>query len=214
MDVCGNWDLNFAGCCTVLPRCHIERPKNTKRNTVLCFSLLAVLWPLVCQSHDRPALLRTGELCSSWKKPVETPPAAAAVKATTDQLSYGLGSWKKPVETPPAAAAVKATKPKPRRPLLLPLLSKPRPTSLPTDWGAGRSLRRPLLLPLPLSKPRPSLPTDWGAGRSLWRPLLLRARESPDGPPRIMGGRLNKLVALNFISVFLFSLGYNTGRIE
>jgi hypothetical protein len=62
VDVCGNWDLNFAGCCTVLPRCHIERPKNTKRNTVLCFSLLAVLWPLVCQSHDRPALLRTGEL--------------------------------------------------------------------------------------------------------------------------------------------------------
>ena len=29
-------------------------------------------------------------------------------------------------------------------------------------------------------------------------------------PPRIMGGRLNKLVALNFISVFLFSLGYRS----
>ena len=152
MDVCGNWDLNFAGCCTVLPRCHIERPKNTKRNTVLCFSLLAVLWPLVCQSHDRPALLRTGELenasrcgdpsrrcrCQSHNRPAllqtgeleeacgdpsccrccqsheakatKTPPAAAAVKATTDQLAYGLGSWKKPKETPPApAAAVKAT---------------------------------------------------------------------------------------------------------
>ena len=43
--------------------------------------------------------------------------------------------------------------------------------------------------------------------------LIVRARESPDDPPRIMGGRLNKLVALNFISVFLFSLCYRSNRV-
>ena len=41
----------------------------------------------------------------------------------------------------------------------------------------------------------------------------MRARESPDDPPRIMGGRLNKLVALNFISVCLLSLGYRSNRV-
>ena len=37
-----------------------------------------------------------------------------------------------------------------------------------------------------------------------------------DGPPRIiwgMGGRLNKMVALNFISVFLFSLSYRSNQV-
>jgi hypothetical protein len=39
----------------------------------------------------------------------------------------------------------------------------------------------------------------------------VRARESPDDPPRIMGGRLNKLVALNFdlLSFFFFFFFYS-----
>ena len=62
-----------------------------------------------------------------------------------------------------------------------PRLSKPRPSSPPTDWGVGKRLTlwRPLP-PLPLSKPQPtSPPTDWGVGRSLWRPLLLPLLSKP-----------------------------------
>ena len=40
-----------------------------------------------------------------------------------------------------------------------------------------------------------------------------RARGSPDDPPRIMGGRLNKLVALNVSSGCLLSLGYRSNRV-